>query len=504
MRKSLLVTSALGLMMPTLAMANAAGSSSAACGSGFFAQFDAKIMNAKLEIKNEIKNASNQGGGKQSEGLSEAGLIAAEEEALADKIKIIFGELSEEHRSLLIRRLDLQAFLNAETVEERQIYLYAAVRGKWFNDLKSSVFNNVGLTNEQIKAITEQQIRQALSSAATPLGTVADGNPLTASGNILSEEAFYKTFEDLELVRAAIVKDKDAFKGKENISLKDVMGRMFANKILISSPENGEDWKGIEFKNLADQDIRSFDSIFVVSSYELNAGNFELEKKKFLTDQGKKDQRAQAWKNAAWFKDAMAAKTAAIVSGDATSSTSMKDRSIHHHALAGGVGATVGWWQNLGGFALSISGSGDYLWGTFRVVDDAAGVSVKAEDKRKLGFGFQGDVGVHYVVSPSTTLGILLGLRGQQLNIGRTDKTKPATTTNKDSKGDYASKWMINPVVTLQARTFFTDTVYGALSVGYVIPMSERDYKLENTNIDKDAKVRFQGLTGAFSVGMMF
>jgi hypothetical protein len=63
---------------------------------------------------------------------------------------------------------------------------------------------------------------------------------------------------------------------------------------------------------------------------------------------------------------------------------------------------------------------------------------------------------------------------------------------------------MINPVVSMQARTFFTDTVYGALSVGYIIPI-EKDYKLENTNItNKDAKIRFQGLTGAFSVGMMF
>jgi len=42
------------------------------------------------------------------------------------------------------------------------------------------------------------------------------------------------------------------------------------------------------------------------------------------------------------------------------------------------------------------------------------------------------------------------------------------------------------------------------LTVGYVIPMSEKAYDLENTNVDKDAKVRFQGLTGSFSVGMVF
>ena len=59
MRKSLLMTSAMALAgLPTLAMASAASSSSSlggTCSSGFFAGVTAKILNAKLEIKNKDK-----------------------------------------------------------------------------------------------------------------------------------------------------------------------------------------------------------------------------------------------------------------------------------------------------------------------------------------------------------------------------------------------------------------------------------------------------------------
>jgi len=492
MRKSLLITSALGLVsaLPTFAMANAAaaGSSSAACASGFFAQIDAKIMNAKLEIKNEKKNV-----------LVEENASTKEEDIITSLKDRFINDLGNAN---LVGVFDFD--VGATTAEKQA--LLRAIFGYTLNDTGTetrvqlrarldatiTALNGAGVT---AAAITND-IREKLVDSIIVLrnlGTDAKMDNTTTLGVVIPTRAM--KLGDVEFIN----------RGANSIA--GVVTALTPNEITSASRTIG----GAPV-NVPGEDFRGIKKIYVLGTDNTGTTLDETA----LTQAFQTAVKDPAFSTALNATIATSVPFANLVKEEQNSRdkinaqlnvrrtlADLTDRRIHHHALAGGVGATAGWWQNMGGFAISISGTGDYLWGTFRTMDDASGSSVKAQDKRKLGFGFQGDLGLHYVVSPSTTLGILVGFRGQQLNIGRTDKT--ATTSSKDSTGDYASKWMWNPVVSAQARTFFTDTVYGALTVGYVIPISERDYKLENTNIvNKDAKVRFQGLTGAFSVGMMF
>lgn len=530
MRKSLLITSALGLVataLPTLAMAGAAvGSSSAVCGSGFFAQFDAKIMNAKLEIKNEKTKEV-----EQSDSTVEADLIAAQEAAYA-KMEVLFAGLNPTQTTKLRNTvvnggLNITRLLNATSDKQIKLIVLHALKGG-ADDLATLIAGANAPTAAQLDAISDADITNALAYSAAGGGNVG-ALVLGAGLAPITVDQFNRAVEDAKTLRAVILADEKQSAiwkaapaaGALTPSLMDVQNTVFANKTLISG--QADNVSDIRFAIAPNMNIAKLSKLYVLAGSALGADTvartFDIAKAEFLNADGSvpvgapagtlalKVRRANRLRELGWFNESVENQKGLIAKANelVKKNNEFADRRVHHHALAGGVGATVGWWQNLGGFALSISGSGDYLWGTFRVADDAAGSTVKAEDKRRLGFGFQGDVGAHYVVSPSTTLGILVGLRGQQLNIGRNKAAAATTTTtSKESKGDYASKWMINPVVTLQARTFFTDTVYGALSVGYVIPI-EKDYKLENTNItNKDAKIRFQGLTGAFSVGMMF
>ena len=120
MRKSLLMTSALGLMMPTLAMANAAaGSSAAACGSGFFAQIDAKIMNAKLEIKNEKSNKSEVPANEETDVDKIIAMAAADTIAQVKKAEIepLFNYGTEVTKSQFVT--DLLALVQVENLRGR-------------------------------------------------------------------------------------------------------------------------------------------------------------------------------------------------------------------------------------------------------------------------------------------------------------------------------------------------------------------------------------------------
>lgn len=472
MRKSLLITSALGLIsaLPTFAMANAAaGSSAAACGSGFFAQIDAKIMNAKLEIKNE----------KGSKSTVEASLPDTDK-GVADQIKDDYINAGKTADTVVL--LDIDMVNKANVVTAIGAYQIGDIDTDAKLDAKLAADGDVDVQAALRNADQKAAIREYLQTTRN-VGLEAGLDKTLPANRVFARRAT-KT-GDVEFI----------FR---------IGGEVLANVVakLTATEVTGA---GADFRNIR--------TVYIVNNDIIGAGALDKSalKKAVQDNFGSAPFKAQldtVTDASVSFANLVATKKADNVKFNTQLEERKKleviDRRVHHHALAGGVGATAGWWQNMGGFAVSISGTGDYLWGTFRTMDDASGSSMKAEDKKKLGFGFQGDVGVHYVVSPSTTLGVLVGFRGQQLQFGRTDKTK-SVTNSKDSKGDYASKWMWNPVVSAQARTFFTDTVYGALTLGYVIPMSERDYKLENTNItNKDAKVRFQGLTGAFSVGMMF
>jgi len=472
MRKSLLMTSVLGLAMPALAMANAAaaGSSSAVCGSGFFAQFDAKIMNAKLEIKNEKGNKS----------------------AVEDAAKIGDDDIISE-----IKENSLNALKNVEVVPLLDVdFASAAAKAAAINTLNGYALADIASDTKIDGKIT------------TDFGAASADQKTAIKQYLQTARAVGEGFESATLVSVVFTRRLES-KGDTRFVYR---GQAAATGVLGGAPESQVDvLVKLSAGSLTDfgEDFRPIKTIYVIGATNngpaLVPGDLETAARtQFAGDPFKVDMgNLRSGALNAQVKSIKDERVKLNAERDERKKLEVFDRRVHHHALAGGVGATVGWWQNLGGFALSISGSGDYLWGTFRAVDDKAGNTVKAEDKRKLGFGFQGDIGAHYIVSPSTTLGILVGLRGQQLNIGRTNVAQSTTANSKDSKGDYASKWMINPVVTLQARTFFTDTVYGALSVSYVIPI-EKDYKVKDTNIDEDAKVRFQGLTGAFSVGMMF
>ena len=467
MRKSLLITSALGFaaVLPALAMAgSAAGSTAAACGSGFFAQFDAKVLNAKLQLKNATKSS-----------------IAADQDAtddgIAKEITTSFLNNLENVEVKSVLDLDIGGGNPDKVAVTNSIVTYTLA--EIADDTKLNAKLAADRTAEVVAALlvpAEKAAIVAYLKEVSRLGQEAGLDSATTAGNVIPQRQL-KLGDVRFVARAAL-------------DIAGVVGALDVDNITTG-----------------DKDYRGIKTIYVIGTE--NAGA-PLDLNVLKTD------AKTAFKDAAFvdgFNDGAKASPAfkqlveSIKAGRLQTIAELKkqrdadltDRLVHHHALAGGVGATVGWWQNLGGFALSLSGSGDYHWGTFRTVDDKSGDTVKAADKRRLGFGFQGDVGAHYVVSPSTTLGVLVGLRGQQLQFGRTD-----TTSNTDSKDDYASKWVLNPAVSVQARTFFTDNVYGALTVGYVIPMSEKDYGLENTNIDKDAKIRFQGLTGAFSVGMVF
>jgi len=491
MRKSLLITSALGLVataLPTLAMAGAAGSS-AVCGSGFFAQFDAKVMNAKLEIKNENGSKSTVPADEKTD-MDE--IVAA---AAADLID-------------LLKNGPFEVLFDCGTGENTEVFL-------------RRLFGDRGLRIEDIRGKSPADVAKAISRIFR-LGVQTDAEKrilLTGEG----EEFIADDMSDADAAKVfdRIVADLMTLARQATpVYTRGLLNEIFAQTYNVVARDARDDVGNVTRRLLNDMDKGFYNSKMDRKIYVLNLGRAGEVDQKYKDDLRKEINKELDAKNekgdliilnqikesfgVLLFAETAMHKNAALNESYAqTRALEVLDRRVHNHALAGGIGATVGWWQNLGGFALSISGSGDYLWGNFKVVEDKSGSTTNAADKRKLGFGFQGDVGAHYVVSPSTTLGILVGIRGQQLNFGK----KPATlgvTPATNSKGDYASKWMINPVVTLQARTFFTDTVYGALSVGYVIPMSEKDFKVENTNVDKDAKVRFQGLTGAFSVGMTF
>jgi hypothetical protein len=540
MRKSLLITSALGLVsaLPTFAMANAAaGSSAAACGSGFFAQFDAKILNAKLEIKNEKKVEA------KDTTDAEAAVIEEQEAAYKDKMQLIFSGLSAEQSAKLratkaLGGLNMLAVANAidndDDIALQKALLLAVVpnagldvavpnaaadaQGNQENEVAGTVADNNAINAANNQAEINRLVQGGSSLLANgnlaldaPNGPIAGGAGLTLEvwKQIVKDAKDLAASFDLASIRNAAVPIALGAFMRNALTPTGADVNLIGPKAVINVNAPGT---SISFGNATSKrDLSALDKLFVFASAEgqvtyNDKATFNVEQLSFLNTPALKEARVAALKaNSGWFATAVKNKADVIkTANDAINKLNENlDRRVHHHALAGGVGATAGWWQNMGSFAVSISGSGDYHWGTFRTVDDAASAIVEAKNKRKLGFGFQGDLGVHYVVSPSTTLGVLVGFRGQQLQIGR-DKTATTPTSSKDSKGDYASKWMWNPTVSAQARTFFTDSVYGALTVGYIIPI-ERDYKLENTpSINKDAKVRLQGLTGAFSVGMMF
>lgn len=505
MRKSLLMTSALGLtalVMPTLAMAGAAvGSSPAACGSGFFAQFDAKIMSAKLEIKNEKKNTPVEADASVSEDAVRQELVNSDLKKFAElgwKVRFNYGT------------------------------------GATRNEFLVAVLSNI--TIGSIAGKTDSNIAVAISGVVQPLNPIANpANPtdselaalLKVGGRVFTDALnndadaaadFRKLAKDLR----ELANDARKYGEADATTLNDAMNHMANNNILsrvvVRNTQTIDDAVGVAFLanvlHLVWPDLIKAPVVLVIGNRvdvaAINDENAQQSIAKYLSDSVYRNSVLAAIKTDGDY----AGRVAQQIENNIALNTrlakmrafpDLTDRRVYNQALAGGVGATVGWWQNLGGFALSISGSGDYHWGTFRMMDDAAGSPMKAEDKRKLGFGVQGNLGLHYVVSPSTTLGVLVGLRGQQLNFGRsTTNANANTTSSTNSTGDYVAKWMINPVVSAQARTFFTDNVYGALTVGYIIPMSEKDYALDNTNIDKDAKIRFQGLTGGFSIGMTF
>lgn len=512
MRKSLLITSALGLIsaLPTFAMANAAaGSSAAACGSGFFAQFDAKILNAKLDIKNEKKTKIEDNQKTDDDSIAAdikskflAGLSNVEFVGLFD---FDIGAGADKARVLGFKAPGAAIGIGAADVNADSLAALTMADLKGAADdaaLKLLVDGKLAALNAAaafVAAPTTDQIKSIVGDLKTlkNLGVSSGLGDGVLVNNILNERA--DSFGDIEFNSRIFGQDAvtvaqkftvDAITGAVGTAKANYFGKV-NNFYFVTTVNAGP--------ALSEGDVKAAFSD-VLTGKVTPAG--AVGGKKFAERLDDLAKASPAFSNLINSEKDERTKFNDALEQNRKAGYDVTDRRVHHHALAGGVGATAGWWQNMGGFAVSISGTGDYHWGTFRTVDDAAGTTVEAKNKRKLGFGFQGDVGVHYVVSPSTTLGVLVGLRGQQLQFGRTDKT--VTTTSKDSKGDYASKWMWNPVVSAQARTFFTDTVYGALTVGYVIPMSERDYKLENTKIDKDAKVRFQGLTGAFSVGMMF
>lgn len=501
MRKSLLMTSALGLtalVMPTLAMAGAAVGSSAACGSGFFAQFDAKIMNAKLEIKNEEKNTPVEADAPVSEDAVRQALVNSDLKKFAElgwKVRFNYG-------AGLARHEFLTAILD-------------------------------GLTIGSIANKTDADIAAAVNAAAAAPIQGFPANPqdadlaslLKVAGRIFSAEVdnakaaaeFRLLAQDLRELANGARKHGEAdatalSRAITNMATNNTLSRVYVNDgqtidvaVTAAFPNN--------LLCLVWPDLIKMPSVFVIgnniNAATINDKDAQQSIVKFLSDSAYRTTVLAAVKADASYAGRVAQKIDSNIAlntqlAKRRALPDLTDRRVYNQALAGGVGATVGWWQNLGGFALSISGSGDYHWGTFRTMDDAAGSPMKAEDKRKLGFGIQGNLGLHYVVSPSTTLGVLVGLRGQQLNFGRSTTNTNANTSSTNSTGDYVDKLMINPVVSAQARTFFTDNVYGALTVGYIIPMSEKDYALDNTNIDKDAKIRFQGLTGGFSIGMTF
>lgn len=486
MRKSLLITSALGLVsaLPTFAMASAAaGSSAAACGSGCFVQLNAKIMNANLQIKNEKGNKS-----------TVDAPLPDTDKGIADQIKDDLINTGKNAEAVTLLDIDFSSAANkGAAIAAIGVYPLSDIDTDAKLDTKVDTEATISRESADVKKAVKDYLRanRSLAQETGLPGTTLVGDVILERARIVGDVEFI--FRGAAIPAASAGSAANPLGGAAE-TLETTVAKLTANEVTSS----GRDFRGIK-------------KVFVLSvtnngtPLEQNALKEKVQKN-FGTPAFKTELDTLTVNNSA-FAALVSTKKEGNIKFNAQLAERKKlevfDRRVHHHALAGGVGATAGWWQNMGSFAVSISGSGDYHWGTFRTVDDASGSPMKAEDKRKLGFGFQGDLGVHYVVSPSTTLGVLVGFRGQQLQIGRTDKTK-TTTNSKDSKGDYASKWMWNPVVSAQARTFFTDNVYGALTVGYIIPI-ERDYKLENTNIpNKDAKVRLQGLTGAFSVGMMF
>ena len=508
MRKSLLMTSALGLMtlLPAFAMANAAaGSSAAACGSGFFAQIDAKIMNAKLEIKNENKKPSAVADNKETDADKIAAAAAEDVISQLKKagIEVLFdyGGGAGTNKFALLRVLfddvngvqlgAIRGKTPAEIATEiSRVISGIAVGGPGIPPVGTAPEKKIALTllgRELLTAAaTDPEAAKAFDSLVSDIKTLADSvDPVIKTGvlNVALKQTYTFSGRGPAAAAAAVAQSLVGISGAiPNGTMANGYYRPnMGGKIYVANFGTTGDLNAAYLKDLRTAIDAQLDVKAVVSD--------ELKKSVSILEFAKISADKNVEVNAGYEKERELQKKL-----DNT------DRRVHHHALAGGVGATVGWWQNLGGFALSISGSGDYHWGTFRTVDDASGTSSNNSNKRRLGFGFQGDLGAHYVVSPSTTLGLLIGVRGQQLNFGLLSKTG-----NTDSKGDYASKWMINPVVSVQARTFFTDNVYGALTLGYIIPAGEKDYKLKNTNVpNEEAKIRLQGLTGAFSIGMAF
>ncbi len=493
MRNVLLITSALGLAAPALAMANgaAAGSSSAMCNSGFFAQFDAKIANAKLEIKNKDGKGSKVGNKEETDPSKILDTVANDviAQLKAANVAALFDGGTQASKLQFLAQV-----FTAVKVED--------IRGKDTAAIEAAIAKAFGVTGVFDTTAKRNLLNTATDATGATASVFAAGDSDTDRDNFFSGlvagiDTLVKTFDPT--IRGTI---NDAALESFVTQLSDPNPANVVAELLNTVKLKSSAYK----KNLGGKILILNTGASTLSQAYKDAVKTGLTTALDLTTATGKTALSELKQSPvlAGYADGAAAENAKLndaIGVAKKSEDAVLDRRVHHSALAGGVGVTAGWWQNMGNFALSISGSGDYLWGRFKTADDKDGETVKASEKNKLGFGLQGDVGLHCVVSPGASLGVLVGIRGQQLNIGRTNTNNNA---KDDSKGDYTSKWMVNPVVAAQARAFFNDSVYGALTVGYIIPLSEKDFGKENTNIDKDAKVRFQGLTGSFSVGMVF
>lgn len=535
MRKKLLITATamLGIfgtifaLFPSCVLARTVATNGV--NSGFFAQFDAKIMNAKLEIKNEKKTTVGADESTDKDTVAEnlrkeiiAQLTGLQWEVFSftagsghDRENFMISVLEQLDLSIVEKNDDqigiailkaLNSFARSKytkTRDDDREKIHTALGksmalGEKLNTLMSSHPDDTkGLTKDEKKDI-----------ANLALDAVFDNS---AESN-LAFDAFVKNIKEFGQKIIALVPTVDL---KTPLKMGTILGALANhNSGIVVVSQRGNDPIA---ETLMKRELRASQILNAITSVTLKKGIFFSFAKSPVVDAKEVNRASSIFSSAAYATDLKTVSEAPSVIGSKfrhlvedrikrnkkilaeRNLADMTDRKVYHQALAGGIGATTGYLHNFGSCAASLSGSADYHWGTLSFIEDKSGVAPTVREKNKLGFGLQADLGIHGIVNQVTTLGVLLGIRAQRLHVGNIN----AITLSTNSENSYTSHWMINPVVSVQARLFFTDSMYGAWTIGYMIPLSEKKFDTKNTSNPK-AKMRFQGLTGGFSLGIAY
>jgi len=541
MRKNLLITTALGLAaaVPSFAMAGSAPAGGA-CTSGFFIGANANVANYALRVKGNSTAKTDAEAEKAKIATDDKGIQAAVEKALVDAALSQLNALTEANVTLLPSFLGNVTLTNNTGGAIGGVAPGAAVPAAAFN-IGDIELNTEGLTNERIVALQFLAASSGAPGSATEVFTTAVfGAPLTdaqiiALAKTSPEYANFKTTYQGFLTIIADSKLIGAH-GKKVISDTRTLNAGFRLAEFLDDVVGLQDSKGTVYLLVAPKSaardattnvLPSTGTVAAIGDTNIDANRIadvlkntaKSTKIQVLTigtsGIAAKDITAQIVKtfgNGAAYKTAIADQIKdKIAEQKVTNTDKIKALDTQIASLAdttrysttmGGLGLTAGYRHVLGQCAISARVGVDYLWGSFRSTETDG--NKDADKKAKLGFGVSPAMGVHFLASPSAELGIVGGVRFGQLQARKVAAVDPAATPAKDTtKGDYTSKWIWMPFVQGEATLWFSQNVSGSVYAGYTFPV-EKTFDKADTAIEKDSKVKVDGVFGGFRVAYHF